>query len=465
MSSDPNLAPCIIIGGGISGLAAAYYLAQRNEASILLEPGRLGGVIQTKHLAGCVLEEGPDSFLSAKPEAMELIRALGLESDVIGSNDHQRATWIYRDGKMIPLPDGLMMMVPTKVLPLASSPLLSWSTKIRMGLELLRRPVGPQADRSVGSFIEDHYGREAVEYLAEPLLSGVYGGDPYKLSVQSVLPRFADMEAKYGSLTKGTLAGIAQAPKAPKSGGATLFRTLKRGLGSFVDAMQQAIRQHCRIVPEKALQVEALSPQDPQSGYRVTTAAGQFSGRRLIVATPTWAAAELLSTFDPDLAALLRGTAYSSSLTAGLIYDRSILTQRFPAFGFLVPGKERKHLVACTFVDQKFNHRVPDDKILLRCFLGGAGDAAVLDRPDNEILQILQDELRSMLGITVDPIAFSVSRWPQSMAQYEVGHAARLQKLEERLKRYPLLFLAGNGYQGIGIPDCIRSGKLASQIS
>lgn len=454
MSSDPNNAvPSIIIGGGISGLAAAYYLAKQGRRSILLEPNRLGGVIQTKTLAGCVLEEGPDSFLSAKPEALELIRELGLESEVIGSNDHQRATWIYRDGKMIPLPDGLMMMVPTKVMPLAASPLLSWPAKIKMGLEFFRRPGAAQPDRSVGEFIEDHYGREAVEYLAEPLLSGVYGGDPYKLSVQSVLPRFADMEAKFGSLTKGTLAGIA---KAPKSSGGTLFRTLKRGLGSLVDALEKAISPYCQIVRENAIRIE--------SGYRVTTPTQSFTSPHLIIATPTWAAAELLADFDSALAALLRGINYSSSLTAGLIYERSAVAEKFPAFGFLVPGKERKQLVACTFVDQKFNHRVPDDKLLLRCFLGGAGNAAVLSKPDAELQALIQSELRSLLHLKAQPITFSISRWPKSMAQYEVGHAARLQELEERRKGYPGLFLAGNGYQGIGIPDCIRSGKLASQI-
>lgn len=455
MSSDPNSSTrSIIIGGGISGLAAAYYLAKQGRRSVLLEPNRLGGVIQTRTLAGCVLEEGPDSFLSAKPEALELIRELGLEGEVIGSNDHQRATWIYRDGKMIPLPDGLMMMVPTKVMPLAASSLLSWGAKIKMGLEIFRRPAGKQPDRSVGEFIEDHYGREAVEYLAEPLLSGVYGGDPYKLSVQSVLPRFADMEAKFGSLTKGTLAGIA---KAPKSNGGTLFRTLKRGLGSLVEALEKAIAPYCEVVREKALRVE--------SGYRVVTATGSYETSHLVVATPTWAAAELLEGFDAEIAALLRGVDYSSSLTAGLIYERAALPEKFAAFGFLVPGKERKHLVACTFVDQKFNHRVPEDKLLLRCFLGGAGHADELERSDEDLKQVIQAELRSLLGIRAEPMAFSVSRWHRSMAQYEVGHAERLRKLEAALRRHPLLFLAGNGYQGIGIPDCIRTGKLASQIS
>ncbi len=326
-----------------------------------------------------------------------------------------------------------------------------------MGFEFFRKPTaqttGQQPDRSVGEFIEDHYGREAVEYLVEPLLSGVYGGDPYKLSVQSVLPRFAEMEAKFGSLTKGTLAGIA---KAPKAGGGTLFRTLKRGLGSLVEALEKAIAPHCEVVREQALRVEL--------GYRVVTGTRSYETSHLVIATPTWAAAELLEGFDAELASLLRGTEYSSSLTAGLIYERAALPAKFPAFGFLVPGKERRQLVACTFVDQKFNYRVPADKLLLRCFLGGAGKAEVLQRSDVEIQSVVEEELRTLLGISVKSAAFSVSRWPRSMAQYEVGHAARLQKLEVALQRYPLLFLAGNGYKGIGIPDCIRTGKAAAEV-
>jgi oxygen-dependent protoporphyrinogen oxidase len=273
------------------------------------------------------------------------------------------------------------------------------------------------------------------------------------------MPRFAEIEAKYGSLTKGTLAGIAKAPK--QSAGGTLFRTLKRGLGSMVEALEKAIAPHCQVLREKALRLERRE----DGTYVVQTANASFESRHVVVATPAWAAADLLRSLDAELAELLRGVGYSSSLTAGLIYDRAQLTQKFPAFGFLVPRKERRQLVACTFVDQKFNHRVPDNRLLLRCFLGGAGNDAVLGQSDEALQGLIQEELRGLLGIETKPIGFSVSRWPRSMAQYEVGHAERLQKIEERVRRYPLLFLAGNGYKGIGIPDCIRSGKLASQIS
>jgi len=202
----------IIIGGGISGLSAAYYLSKGGVRPTIIErDARLGGVIKTEYAHGCILEGGPDSFMAAKPQAMELIREVGLAGEVINSNDHLRKTYILKKGKLIPMPDGLMMMVPTKIMPLIATPLLSWGCKIRMGLEMLRRPTGKREDRSVADFLIDHYGEEALDYLAEPLLAGVYGGDPRQMSVNSVLARFVEMEAKYGSLSRGTLA----APKPP----------------------------------------------------------------------------------------------------------------------------------------------------------------------------------------------------------------------------------------------------------
>ncbi len=226
-----------IVGGGISGLSTAYYLSQGGIPSTLIEARpRLGGVIQTERVQGCIVEAGPDSFISAKPWAMELIRELGMESQVIGSNDRERVTYIRKHGRLTPLPDGVQMMVPTRILPMAVSPLVSWPTKFRMALEYFRRPNAiPAPDRSVADFVEEHYGREAVDYLAEPLLAGIYGGDPAELSVASVLPRFVELERKYGSLTRGVLA------ERPAPGArAPLFRTLRGGLGGLVDAVWRA---------------------------------------------------------------------------------------------------------------------------------------------------------------------------------------------------------------------------------
>src|SRR5579872_2486795 len=241
----------VIIGGGISGLSAAYYLAKGDMSSTIIESRpRLGGVIQTERVEGCTIEAGPDSFLSAKPAALDLIRELGLEGDVIGSNDHLRVTFVRKGGRLIPLPDGLMMMVPTKIMPLVSTGLVSWSTKIRMGMELLRAPKPKAGDESVAEFIQEHYGSEAVDYLAEPLLSGIYGGNPKELSVRSVLPRFVDLANQYSSLTRGVLASRAKAPKNPNP--APLFRTLKGGLGQLVDSVTAAIGDKAEVRQTRA---------------------------------------------------------------------------------------------------------------------------------------------------------------------------------------------------------------------
>src|SRR5580700_11520111 len=266
----------LIVGGGISGLSAAYFLNKAGIRPTLVEKAsHLGGVIRTSVQQGCVLEAGPDSFLAAKPEALDLIREVGLADEVIGSNDHLRVTYILRHGRLVPLPDGLMMMVPTKVLPLVRTRLLSWDTKIRMGLEFLRRPPkAPLADRSVYDFLLDHYGQESIDYLAEPLLAGVYGGDPREMSVNSVLGRFVEIETKYGSLTRGVLA----APRPNGSGSGSLFRTLKNGLGQLVDKLKDSAD-----VLHGA--VESLDRNG--SGFRARVNGNFIEADIVVLATPT----------------------------------------------------------------------------------------------------------------------------------------------------------------------------------
>src|SRR5665213_1012296 len=251
----------LVIGGGISGLSAAYDLKRAGaDCTILEKQARVGGVIETRVSEGCTLECGPDSFLSAKPAALALIKEVGLEGDVIGSNDHQRTTYIWKRGALVALPEGVMMIVPSRVMPMVKSPLLGWGTKIRMGLEYFRKP-GESRDRSVAEFVVDHFGQETLDYLAEPLLSGVYGGDPAQLSVGSVLPRFLQMEAKYGSLVRGVLASKKDAKaKGGAAGGGSLFRTLKGGLGTLVDRLAAQV---------KVCQADVETIERAASGFRV----------------------------------------------------------------------------------------------------------------------------------------------------------------------------------------------------
>jgi oxygen-dependent protoporphyrinogen oxidase len=439
----------VIVGGGISGLSAAYDLAKAGIPHILFEKQpRLGGVIETRNIAGCVTEAGPDSFLAAKPEALTLIKELGLSEEVIGSNDQQRTTYILRHGKLVKLPEGVMMIVPSRAMPMLESDLLGWGTKMRMGLELLRRPV-THRDRSVAEFVIDHFGQETLDYLAEPLLSGVYGGDPRQMSVQSVLPRFAAMEAEHGSLGRAVL----KSRNKNSSSGGALFRTLKSGLGTIIDRLaQKATVCHA--------EVEAIERQ--AGGYRVRAGGNWVEASHVILAAPAWNLAPLVESLEPSLGRLLGGIPYSSSAIVGLVYRDAEYDGQRMGFGFLVPKKERARLAAVTFVGTKFANRTPEGLTLLRCFFGGISDEGVLNESDESLLKIARAELEKILGLKAAPVATTIARWPRAMAQYTVGHGERLKEIESRVAALPGLYLAGNAYTGIGIPDCIRMGRAAA---
>jgi len=441
--------PAIVIGGGISGLSAAYYLAKSGIRPLLVErAARVGGVIQTAREQGCVLEEGPDGFMAAKPWATNLIGELGLADQVIGSNDHTRVTYIVKKGKLVPMPEGLMMMVPTKILPLVETPLLGWGAKIRMGLEFFRQPAArPMPDRSVHEFLLDHYGEETIDYLAEPLLAGVYGGDPREMSVNSVLARFVEIEKKYGSLTRGVLA----APR-PPSGGSFLL-SLKGGLGQLIEALNRALESRC-----DAMQASAETIEKTAAGLRVRADGEWLETEHVVLATTAAEGAPLVETLQPELASLLGGIPYTSSVTLSLGYPKARFDHPLQGHGFLVPKKERKFIFGCTWVGNKFDHRVPANMVVLRCFLGG--DALGLS--DAELVDAARDDLHAIMGLEAEPVFHHIARWRNSMAQYTVGHAARVERIERLASEIPGLYLAGNAYHGIGIPDCVRMGQEAA---
>jgi oxygen-dependent protoporphyrinogen oxidase len=449
-----------IIGGGISGLSAAFFLEQRRLAGMPLEyvlfeaNPRFGGVIFTERVDDCLVEAGPDSFLTEKPDASDLCRDLGIGDQLVGSNDSQRKTYILVNGKLIAIPDGLAFMIPTKILPAALSPLFSWHTKLKMTSEWFHLPLEVKNDESVASFVERHYGKEMVDRLADPLLSGVYGGDASQLSVKAVMPRFAEMQARHGSLGKATIKNRSQA----------IGKSSRPIFTSFKDGMQQVVDALLRRIPASFIRsnapIQSLCPID--DGWRVSwqDKAEQFDS--VILAVPSYVAAKLLEGSSANLASELRGIQYSSSVTVALGFDEKVRAFLPPGFGYLVPRREGKRVLAVTFVHNKFPHRTPEDRALFRCFLGGTRDEPVLDLADDEILQIVRKELREVLGIETEPRFARVYKWRGAMAQYNVGHLERLQRIEQLRGEVSGLFFAGNAYSGIGVPDCVRSGRQAA---
>jgi protoporphyrinogen/coproporphyrinogen III oxidase len=484
-----------IIGGGIAGLAAAFELEKARSGNPAIQytlfesRNRLGGSLATDVVDGTVLERGPDSFLTEKPAAAELCREVGLGAELIPSNDADRKTWIVVKNRLIGLPDGLMFLVPTKLIPTALSPLFSIGTKIRMGLELLHPPRPSTEDESVAALVERHFGQEAVERLADPLLSGIYGGDAAQLSARAVLPRLVEMEAEYGSLSRGMLAAHKKmraamaakarsvkpfaasqpAPDRLKSVGAqptgprSIFTGLRGGLQQLVNAISAKLDP---LSIRLRTQVDLI--ERTTTGWQITAAGKTEAFDAVILASPAWAAAAMLSTVDALLSQELAGIPYSSSITINLVYDEAKLGLLPEGFGFLVPASSGRAMLACTFAHRKFLGRTAPGKAVLRAFLGGMRNEALMGEPDNVLIATVRRELSEILGSRVigphvEPEFAQVNRWRGAMAQYAVGHKERIGRINERVATLPGLHLVGNAYDGIGIPDCIRLGRKAAQ--
>ncbi|MDR3775777.1 MAG: protoporphyrinogen oxidase [Terracidiphilus sp.] len=476
-----------IIGGGIAGLAAAYELEQARTAGAAVEytlfegRARLGGSLSTEIVDGTVLERGPDSFISEKKSAAELCRELGLGADLIPSNDAARKTYVVVHNRLVPLPDGLMFLVPTKLIPTALTRLFSLRTKIRMGLELLHppRPTG-LPDEAVADLVARHFGAETVDRLADPLLSGIFGGDSTQLSARSVLPALVKMESEYGSLTRGMLAAHRQMrakmkAAAQKNGAAGstqttsrpaprgIFTTLRGGMQQLIDALT------ARLDPAWVrLTTPVTALEKTTSGWKVEAGGAAEFYDAVIFASPAWAAGALLAPVDAALGADLSAIPYSSSITVNLVYDEAKLGTLPEGFGFLVPASEGRAMLAATFVHRKFLGRTPPGKAVVRAFLGGMRGETLLAQTDEELLATVRRELseilgEKVLGLAVEPELTQVSRWKKAMAQYSVGHGERTQRITERVAALPGLRLAGNAYDGIGIPDCIRLGRRAAK--
>jgi len=464
-----------IVGGGIAGLAAAHQLEKARAAgasvdyTLYEERSHLGGTLASEIVNGAVLERGPDSFLTEKPAAAELCRELGLGGELVPSNDAARKTYIVVRNRLVALPDGLMFLVPTKLIPTAMTPLFGLRTKMRMGLDLLHPPRPSGGDESVAALVRRHFGQQAVERLADPLLSGIYGGDAEQLSAQTVLPRLVDMEAKYGSLTRGMLAAhrrmrdAANNSTGPKREASAVFTALRGGMRQLVDALV------ARIDPASLRAGTTVSAiQKTGSGWNVEARGATETYDALIMATPAWVAGELLAPVDEVLGGELAGIPYTSSITINLVYDEAKIGALPEGFGFLVPAVEGRAMLACTFVHRKFLGRTPPGKAVFRAFLGGMNREALLAESDEALVATVRREMSEILGaktlgIDVAPEHTQVSRWPRAMAQYAVGHKERMKRIGARVAELPGLRLVGNAYDGIGVSDCIRLGRQAAR--
>ncbi len=472
-----------VIGGGIAGLAAAHRVAElAPECRLtLLEAGpRPGGVLSTVRQDGFQVEQSADNFITTIPWGLELCRRLGLGDQLIQTNPACRRTFVVRSGRLYRLPDGFLMMAPTRLWPLAVTPILSPLGKLRAAWEYFIPPRKDDGDESMAAFVRRRLGREAFDRLVEPLVAAVYAADMEKLSVAATLPRFRDMEREHGSLIRAMRRQRKQpaastegdspifvkrkSGQSPSESGArySMFVTLREGLSSLVEALAARL-------PPGALRLDSRVERIERQGdaWRVfmPNAAGgewaEFDG--LILATPSYEVARLLAPVDEELGRDLGRIEHSGTAIVSLGFDRRQIAHPLDGMGVVVPAVEESPILACSFSSQKYPHRAPEGKVLLRVFVGGARRPELAEMPDEPLRGLVLDHTARLLGIEGEPIYCDVAHWPRTMPQYHVGHKELVSAIEARAGALPHLELAGNAYHGIGIPDCIHGGELAAQ--
>lgn len=465
----------VVIGGGIAGLASAYYLHQQAkengqavQISVLEAADYWGGKIKTAVEDGFVIEGGPDAYLVTKPWMRALCQQLGLESGLHGTSPEHTETFILHKGQLTSIPTGLTMTIPTEFGPLLKTRLLSLPQKARMGLDFLIPPKQPNGDESLAGFISRRLGRAAYDNLVGPLLSGIYAGDGDRLSLKSTFPMLREMESEHGGLIKGALAlkfKRAAMPRrsgngraAPKS--RSIFETHRQGLSTIVEALVESLQNSGT---QLLLNTPVAGIQQTGTGYTLQLQDGTpLSADALVVAAPAYAAAELLSGISSQLSDELAGVEYVTTATVSLAYPRKDLPA-LEGYGYIIPQHEDSKALACTWTSTKWAGRAPQEFVLLRVFVGRIQDAEQLPTDENLLLQMARDEVRQTMGIDLQPTRSWVFRWEKAMPQYNLGHPARLERIASILEQHPNLALAGSGYHGIGMPDCIHSGIQAAE--
>ncbi|MDB4972570.1 MAG: Protoporphyrinogen oxidase, aerobic, HemY [Myxococcaceae bacterium] len=451
-----------VVGGGISGLTAAYRLRQGGAEVELLEgSSRVGGLLGSEQIEDHVVETGADSILTEKPWALRLAEELGLTHEIIRTNPHKRGAHIVHRGKLERIPAGFSLLAPTDLAALASSPVLSARGTARAMLDLVLPRRDPRSsDESLEHFVVRRLGRELFERLAQPLAGGIYGADPRRLSLAATMPRFLALEQKYGSVIRGLRAKARQLP-VDKNGAAGarygLFAAFSGGMQTFVSALEKEL-EGCI---ETRSTVRAL--ERTEQGYRLEVHGGVRSYDAVILALPAHVAAQVLASFDGALSQELAEIDYASAATVTLSWPRAAIPHPLDAFGYVVPTIENRSVIASTWASVKYERRAPVDRALLRVFVGGHRGQHLVQYDDAELVGIARRELRDLIGVTAEPDWTKVVRYLRAMPQYHLGHLDRVQRIEQLEQRHAGFALAGNAYRGVGIPDAVRSGEDAAQ--
>ena len=462
----------VIIGGGITGLSAAFYLEREAQArglairyTLIEREKRWGGKLLTDTVDDFVIEGGPDSFITQKPWGVQLARDLGLGDQLIPISERRGKVYVFSRGRLQPMPDGMMLIVPTRIMPFALSPLISPVGKLRMALDLVLPARRDSSDETVADFIRRRLGREALDKLAEPLLSGIHNSETERQSIMATFPRLREVEARHGSLIRGMVTQRAASlrrqatsarPSTPLAN--SPFVTLKNGVAGLTNALVQSLTG--RLINGRGVATVAHDPTASRP-YRIHLDDGERLDADIVMLTaPAYTAADLVESFLPRLATGLRQIRYVSTGTVSLAYRRADVGTLMDGYGVVIPRTEGRRINAITISSSKFAHRAPDDSVLLRVFVGGSRNPDVMDLEDTALLALVQAELRTVLGLQATPLFSRIYRWPRANPQYDVGHLEHMNALERLCP--PGLLLSGSAYRGVGIPDCAHQGQQAA---
>jgi len=453
----------IVIGGGITGLSAAHRIIEIQkennldiELLLIEQSGNLGGAISTIEKSGYLIEEGPDMFFTKRPWALSLSKRLGLDKELIETNEKKRGTFVLWGKKLVPVPEGFLMLAPSKILPFLKTPLFSWQGKLRMLMDLFISKK-EASDESLASFVRRRFGNEALERIAQPMIGGVYTADPEKLSLRATMPQFIELEEKYGSVIKG-MSYNRKENEGDTGARYSQFLSFKNGMGTLTDAIENKLSKGTASLNEA---VTAIVHMD--NGWNVLTEKRTIDASGVIITTPSYHAASLIQNIDPSLQSDLLSIEYASSAVIILAYKREDISHDLNGFGFVVPEVEKSDLIACSFSSVKFEGRAPEGHVLLRAFVGGALNPGICDLEDAIMIKKVEKELSQILGISSSTEFTIIKRYPNAMPQYHVGHMELIERIKEKINRHQGLEIAGNAYSGVGIPDCVHSGEQAAE--